>query len=124
LAELLHGLTQFPAHHALQFGDGAFHHAGEILQGTADGGLGFNSFELALELLNFAQALGDDFGVLFVKGFQTVELGFVFVDVGLDGGQFFGVMSAVGFVVGGGGGLEQALELFALAILSLHLVLK
>src|SRR2546423_5637878 len=37
LAKLLHGLAHLAAHHALQFGDRAFHHAGQILQRAANG---------------------------------------------------------------------------------------
>ena len=122
--KLLHRLAHFAAHHALQFGDGAFHHAGEIFQGAANGDLGFHRFELALESLNLAKTFSDDRRVLFVELLQTVGLALVFVEVRFEGGQFFGVMRAVGIVVGCSGGLEQALQFFALAVLPFDLVLQ
>jgi hypothetical protein len=70
----LHRLAHLPTHHPLQLGDRGFHHAGQVLERAADGDLGFDGFELALELLNLAQALRDDFGVLFVELFEAVEL--------------------------------------------------
>lgn len=63
LAQLLHGLADFAAHHSLKFGDGPFHHGGEVFEGTTDSDSGFDGFEFALEFLNFADALGDDLGI-------------------------------------------------------------
>ena len=93
----------------MQFRDGAFHHAGEVLQRAANGDLGFNRFEFALETLNFAEAFRNDLGVLFVELFQVLGLRFIIVEIRLERGEFFGIMSAVGFVIVGGRGLEQAL---------------
>ena len=57
---------QLAAHHALQFGDRALHHARQVLERASDGDLGFYRLEFALELLNLAQAFGDDRRVLLV----------------------------------------------------------
>src|ERR1035437_413476 len=122
LPELLHGLAQLAAHHALQFGDRTLHHAREVLERAPDGHLGFDCLEFALELLNLAQALGDDRRVLLVKLFQVVRLGLVIVQVRFHRGQFFGVMRAVGLVIGRRCRLQQALQLLPLALLALDLV--
>ena len=95
---------------------------GEVFERAADGDLGFDGLELALELLNLAQALGNDLGVLLVELFQAVRLGLVVLQVGFQRGEFLGVMGAVGLVIGGRGRLQQALQLLALALLALDLV--
>ena len=123
LPELLHGLAHLAAHHALQFGDRALHHAGQAFQRAPDGHLGLDRLELALEPLNLAQALGDDLRVLLVELLQVVRLGLVLVQVRFQRGQFLGVMRAVGLVIGRRRRLQQALQLLALALLALDLVL-
>ena len=55
-------------------------------------------------------------GVLLVELLEVVGLGLVVVEICFEGGQLLGVMGAVGFVVGRGGGLEQALQLRRAAV--------
>ena len=106
LTELLHRLAHFSAHHALELGDRALHHGGEILERATDGDARLHGFELALELLNFAQAVRDDLGVLLVERLEIIELGFVLVDFAFDGGELLREVGAVGFVVGRGRRLQ------------------
>ena len=124
MPELLHRLAQLAADHALQLGDGAFHHAGEPFERTPNGDLGLHGLELALELLNLAQALRDDLGVLFVELFQAVELRLVLVDVAFQCSEFLGVMRAIGVIIRSGSGLQHALEIVALTFLAFDLVLE
>ncbi|MET0262325.1 MAG: hypothetical protein ABW223_05465 [Rariglobus sp.] len=108
----------------MEFADGTLHEAGEIFERAADGDLGFDGFEFALELLDLAEAGGDDLGVLLIELLEALELGFVVGQVGVERGEFFGVMNTVGLVVGGGGGLEITLGFLALALLAFDLVFE
>ena len=74
--------------------------------------------------MNFAQALGDDLGVLFVQLLQAVELGLVLAQVLLQRRQFFGIMSAVGLVIRRGGGLKHPLKVLPLPVLAFDLILE
>src|SRR5206468_12078022 len=73
---------------------------------------------------NFAQALGDNLGVLLVKLLQAVELGLVLAQVLLQRCQFFGVMRAVGFVIRRGRGLKHSLKVLPLAVLAFDLIFE
>ena len=121
---MLHRLAHLTAHHPLQLGYRTLHHTREILERTPDGHFRLHSFEFALEALYFSKALGNDFGVLLVELLEVVGLGFVVIQVGFEGGQFLGIMSAIGFVIGGGRCLEKALEFGSLAVLPLYLILQ
>ena len=117
-------MAHLVAHHALEFAHGAFHEAGELLKVATDRDLDLDGLKLALEFLDFAQAVGDDLGVLFVERFEAFELGVVVGDILLDGAKFFGEVRAVGLVVGGGRGLKEISGLGALAFLALDLVFE
>ena len=119
---MLHGLAHLAAHHALQFGDRAFHHAGKTLQRAADGHFGFDGFELALEPLNLAQALSNDRSVLLVELLQIIRLALILVEVLFQCREFLSVMGAIGFVISGGGGLKQTLQFLSLSLLPFDLV--
>ena len=101
LAELLHRLAHLAAHHALQFGNGTLHHPGEIFERAPNRHLGLYRFEIALEPLNLAQALGDNRRVLLIQLLEVIRLALVLIEVLFQSGQLLRVMGAIGFVIGG-----------------------
>jgi len=80
LPELLHGLTEFAAHHSCNSVIEPFIKAARFSSERPNGHSGLHCFEFSLKFLNLAQALADNLRILLVKLFQAVELRFVVVE--------------------------------------------